>query len=328
MIVRVYFLICACLWACALSRYRPLSVPGLLRCAAVRVAVGLDFGSFLRSIQQPHLAYTVLARIFHAAQDAFGSLSSDALPVVAPVLQRCRDLLASWLLDGSARMPVSDADVDGDGDTDVVNEPQPGQAPSPVRPQLPASLPLASLLSPRFTHGAAVLLAPAARDPYIAPSPYDVLGMLQEHSEADSAADGADPLLANSAQALVGAAGAAVTVSQVEVLMSVMPPVSECLEVNSLREAVTVVPSLHELFHFYTEGQAASGSRRDGHNVVFGSEAMDMKSFAHKSAAGGPTIPEPDFRRLLHDFGVCPKLVSAHVRSCLPPSVVRSRCFA
>ncbi len=298
--------------------------------AAVRISVGLDFATFLWSIDQRNLAFNALSTIFTAAQEAFGCLLPDAVPAVAPILQRCRDLLAVWCLEASAHTAGPDVDADADADADLDHPAQDQTThvvPTPVRaPQL-ASLPLASLLSPRPNAGPSTH-AMLGTEPYIAPSPYEVLGMLQERSEVVMPVDASGSVAPSSQQSsllLPASANVAVTVSQVEVLMSVMPPVSECLEVNALRESVTVVPSLHELFHFYTEGTAASGVRRDGRNVVFGAESMDMKAFVSKSAAGGPTIPELDFRRLLHDFSVCPKLVSAHVR--LPPVLFAHAAF-
>jgi hypothetical protein len=108
--------------------------------------------------------------------------------------------------------------------------------------------------------------------------------------------------------------GSAVTVSQVELLLSVLPPAKEAVDVVTLRDAVNIVPSLHELFSNYSPIVAVTATRRDGVNVVYDTEAMDLNTFVNKSGQHVPTIPEEDLLRLLKDYNVVPKLVSYTVR--------------
>lgn len=286
---------------------------------AVRVATALDFSTFLRLLNEPRLANALLTRVYTEAHEGVsgGAVQQGDLAQLVPLLQRCRDLLSQWCGEvvGDEAGEGEEADSDSrEGDTET------GTSEGVKKP---AALPIASVLSPRPGRKAPVSPTPSLSltDPYIAPSPYDMLGLLQvkpvvvaEVSVAPEA--GAEATAGGAMLPVRPAAAAGVTVSQVEVLLAVMPPAAETLDANALTESVSVVPSLHELFHSYTQGRATSGLRRDGANVVFGTEAMDMKAFVTKSASGGPTVPEQDFRRMLHDFGVTPKLVSFHVRPC------------
>ena len=342
----------------------------------MKVSVGLDFATFLRQIDQNRLALTVLKTVFSEAQSSMGTLDDVGQQMVAPVLQRCRDLMSTWSLEPLPEDADDDVEDELDDDDDEEGEHESSTAsggtdskhkrapaatgsssgksrvrqPSNGSARKPASLPFASAFSPksRASHSpmavrvTAAAAAAAARkdpmpvvinmDPYLAPSPYHMLGLLKdmtsprvnEGATANSSSatnDGGGDNTTAAQLVLQGSAGS-VTVSQVEVLLSVMPPANEVIDASSLRDSVTVVPSLHELFHFYTVGEAVSGARRDGMNVVYGKESMDIKAFVNKSSAGGPTIPEHDFRRMLHDFGITPKLVSFHVSASCVACVV------
>ncbi len=118
----------------------------------------------------------------------------------------------------------------------------------------------------------------------------------------------------------VGDAGDAVaTMSEVELLMSLMPAPGDCVDVSTLRDAVNLVPSLHELFNHYSPTVAVSAKRRDGTSVTFDAVTMDLNAFVNQTGAAGPVVHEQDFFRMLHDYGVVPKLVSYTVRGCPPP---------
>jgi hypothetical protein len=105
-----------------------------------------------------------------------------------------------------------------------------------------------------------------------------------------------------------------VAISEVELLMSLMPAPTDCVDVNTLRDAVNLVPSLHELFNHYSLTVAVSAKRRDGTSVTFDATAMDMNAFVNQSGSGGPVVDDQDFVRMLQDYGVVPKLVSYTVR--------------
>lgn len=80
-----------------------------------------------------------------------------------------------------------------------------------------------------------------------------------------------------------------------------------------------------QMFSRYSPYAAASGTRRDGSTVAFGSGSVEINRLASQAGGKVPLLPEDDFRRFLKDFKIAPGLldpvdvtVVSHIWCCHP----------